>query len=120
MAGLVDEIAEFTELGNFLDVPVRTYSSGMQLRLAFAIATALRPDILVLDEWLSVGDEAFRAKAERRLTSMIQATKILVLASHSKELIADTCNRVLWLEHGRVRMEGDCSSVLSAYFGAPA
>jgi lipopolysaccharide transport system ATP-binding protein len=115
---VTDEIADFTELGSFLDVPVRAYSSGMQLRLSFAIATALRPEILLLDEWLSVGDEAFRTKAERRLTDMIQSTKILVLASHSKELISRTCNRVLWLEHGRVRMDGDSATIVQSYFGA--
>jgi lipopolysaccharide transport system ATP-binding protein len=115
---VTDEIAEFTELGSFLDVPVRAYSSGMQLRLSFAIATALRPEILLLDEWLSVGDEAFRAKAEQRLTDMIQSTRILVLASHSKELISSICNRVLWLEHGRVRMHGDCATIVASYFGS--
>jgi lipopolysaccharide transport system ATP-binding protein len=117
MDGISDEIAEFTELGNFLDVPVRAYSSGMQMRLAFAIATALRPEILLLDEWLSVGDEAFRAKAEQRLANMIESTRILILASHSKELILETCNRMLWLEHGRIRMEGDCATVAASYFG---
>jgi lipopolysaccharide transport system ATP-binding protein len=115
MAVIADEIGEFTELGDFLDVPVRAYSSGMQMRLAFAIATAVRPEILLLDEWLSVGDEAFRAKAERRLTNMITSTEILILASHSKELISKTCNRVLWLEHGRVRMHGDAAAVLASY-----
>lgn len=115
---VTDEIAEFTELGNFLDVPVRAYSSGMQLRLSFAIATALRPEILLLDEWLSVGDEGFRAKAERRLNEMIESTRILVLASHSKELISKMCNRVLWLEHGRVRMDGDSATIVRSYFGA--
>jgi lipopolysaccharide transport system ATP-binding protein len=118
MDDISEEIAEFTELGNFLDVPVRAYSSGMQMRLAFAIATALRPEILLLDEWLSVGDEGFRAKAEQRLTNMIESTRILVLASHSKDLILDTCNRVLWLEHGRIRMEGDCNTIAPSYFGA--
>jgi lipopolysaccharide transport system ATP-binding protein len=115
---IAEDIAEFTELGNFLDVPVRTYSSGMQLRLSFAIATALRPQILLLDEWLSVGDEAFRSKAERRLANMIESTKILILASHSKELILKTCNRALWLEHGQVRMDADPASVTDAYFDA--
>lgn len=116
MDSIIDDVAEFTELGNFLDIPVRAYSSGMQLRLAFGIATALRPEILLLDEWLSVGDEAFRTKSELRLASMIESTKILVLASHSKELILDTCNRVLWLEHGKIRMDGDCASVSASYF----
>jgi len=116
MASITDEICEFTELGDFLDVPVRAYSTGMQMRLAFAIATALRPEILLLDEWLSVGDEGFRTKAEQRVKTMVESTKILILASHSKDLIFKTCNRALWLEHGRVRMNGDCASVLASYF----
>lgn len=120
MADKVEEIAEFTELGNFLDVPVRTYSTGMQMRLAFAVATVVRPEILLMDEWLSVGDESFRAKAEQRLTEMVESTRILVVASHSRHLIAHTCNRVLWLEHGRVRLDGDFDTVAGAYFDKAA
>src|SRR5688572_7788460 len=81
-----DEIAEFTELAEYLDVPLRTYSSGMQIRLAFAISTVLTPEILLMDEWLSLGDAAFRSKAERRLREMVESTKMIVLATHSKEL----------------------------------
>ena len=111
-----EEILDFSELGNFLDVPVRTYSSGMQMRLAFAIATSVKPEILLMDEWMSVGDEAFRAKAEQRLSDMVGSTKILVVASHSRQMIAKICNRLIWLEHGRVRMDGDCETVAAAYF----
>jgi lipopolysaccharide transport system ATP-binding protein len=112
-----EEIAEFSGLGPFLDMPFRTYSSGMQLRLAFATSTAVEPEILVMDEWLSTGDEAFRERANQRLRSLVDATRILVLASHSRDLLQANCNRVLWLEHGRVRMDGPAAEVLEAYFG---
>lgn len=115
----MDEIIEFTELGDFIDMPLRTYSSGMHLRLAFAVSTIVRPQILLMDEWLSVGDEGFKRKAEARLTELVQATNILVVATHSHELILHTCNRVIWLEHGRVRMDGDPAAVTEAYFGGP-
>ena len=112
-----DGIAEFTGLGDFLDMPFRTYSSGMQLRLAFSTSTAIRPEILVMDEWLSTGDEDFKQKADRRLREIVETTKILVLASHSRDLLQKNCNRILWMEHGRVRMDGPPNEVLSAYFG---
>jgi lipopolysaccharide transport system ATP-binding protein len=112
-----DEIVDFAELGDFIEMPVRTYSSGMHLRLAFAVSTVVRPEILLMDEWLSVGDENFKHKAEARLTKMVDATKILAIASHSRELIEKVCNRVIWLEHGQVKMDGSVAEVLSAYFG---
>jgi lipopolysaccharide transport system ATP-binding protein len=112
-----DEIVEFAELGDFMAMPVRTYSSGMHLRLAFAVSTVVRPEILLMDEWLSVGDENFKHKAEARLTEMVDATKILAIASHSRELIEKVCNRVIWLEHGQVKMDGPVSEVLPVYFG---
>jgi len=112
-----DEIAEFTGLGDFLDMPFRTYSSGMQLRLAFSTSTAIRPEILVMDEWLSTGDENFRHKADKRLREIVDTTKILVLASHSRELLRNNCNRILWMERGRVLMDGSADEVLPAYFG---
>ena len=87
-------------------MPFRTYSSGMQLRLAFSTSTAIRPEILVMDEWLSTGDEDFKHKADKRLREIVDTTKILVLASHSRELLQNNCNRILWMEHGRVRMDG--------------
>ena len=112
-----DGIAEFTGLGDFLDMPFRTYSSGMQLRLAFSTSTAIRPEILVMDEWLSTGDEDFKHKADKRLREIVDTTKILVLASHSRELLQNNCNRILWMEHGRVLMDGPTNEVLPAYFG---
>lgn len=117
IAEKLDEISEFSGLGEFLEVPFRTYSSGMQLRLAFATSTAVRPEILIMDEWLSTGDEDFKERANKRMQDLVDSTKILVLASHSKELLAQNCNRVIWLEHGRVKMDGATDAVLSAYFG---
>lgn len=113
----MNEIIEFTELGDFIDMPLRTYSTGMHLRLAFAVSTIMRPEILLMDEWLSVGDEGFQKKAEHRLNELVQATNILVLATHSRELIERTCNRVFWLEHGQLKMDGTPEEVLPLYFG---
>lgn len=112
-----DEIVEFSDLGSFVDMPVRTYSSGMHLRLAFAVATIIRPEILLMDEWLSVGDAAFNAKAEARLTELVQSSRILVLASHSRELIEKTCNRALWFEHGKLKLDSDPITVCKMYWG---
>ena len=114
------EIIDFSELGEFIEMPMRTYSSGMQLRLAFAVSTVIRPEILLMDEWLSVGDEGFKAKASERLTTVVDASKILVLASHSRELLEKVTNKVLWLEHGEVKMFGPSEEVLTAYFGTKA
>ncbi|KAB2755185.1 ABC transporter ATP-binding protein [Brucella anthropi] len=110
-------IADFTELGSFLEMPFRTYSSGMQLRLAFSIATSVKPEILIMDEWLSTGDDTFREKATSRLNSVIESSKILVLASHSRSLIEQNCNRVIWLEHGTIKKDGPVKDVLNAYYG---
>lgn len=112
-----DEIVEFSELGDFIEMPVRTYSSGMHLRLAFAVSTVLKPEILLMDEWLSVGDESFRNKAEERLTNLVDSAKILVIATHSRELIEKTCTRAIWMEHGQVKMDGPAQEVAAAYFG---
>lgn len=112
-----EEIVEFSELGEFINMPVRTYSSGMHLRLAFAVATIIRPEILLMDEWLSVGDAAFNEKAEHRLNELVESSRILVLASHSRELIEKTCNRAMWLEHGRLKMDADPQSVCRLYWG---
>jgi lipopolysaccharide transport system ATP-binding protein len=113
----IDEIIDFSGLGDFIDMPFRTYSSGMQLRLAFAVSTAIRPQILVMDEWLSTGDEDFKQRAEQRMKDVVHATEILILASHSRELLLANCNRVIWLERGQVRMDGGAEEVASAYFG---
>jgi lipopolysaccharide transport system ATP-binding protein len=112
-----DEIVGFADLGDFIEMPVRTYSTGMHLRLAFAVSTLVRPEILLMDEWLSVGDSDFQQKAEERLANLVDESKILILATHSRELIQQVCNRVIWLEHGRVRRDGSPDSVLRDYFG---
>ena len=98
----IDEIADFTDLGDYLNLPVRTYSSGMMLRLAFAISTSIEADILIMDEWLSVGDQAFAIKAAKKLDELVGKSSILVLASHDPGLIERVCNRKLTLEHGRI------------------
>ena len=114
----MDGIIEFSELGDFIDMPLRTYSTGMQLRIAFAVSTIVRPQILLMDEWLSVGDAGFQEKAEHRLNELVQSTNILVIASHSRELISKVCNRLIWLEHGKVKMDGTVEDVAPHYFGA--
>ncbi len=114
----IDEIIDFTELGEFIDMPVRTYSSGMQMRLGFSVSTIFYPEILLMDEWLSVGDEAFKEKAETRLSDIINATKILIIASHSQDLLYKVCTRIIWLEHGTVKMDGKPDDVLPCYFCA--
>jgi lipopolysaccharide transport system ATP-binding protein len=89
----------------------------MQMRLAFAVSTILRPEILMMDEWLSVGDKNFQDKATARLDAMLQETKILVLATHSRDLAVRHCNRAIWLEHGRIKLDGPVKEVAAAYFG---
>lgn len=113
----IEEIREFSELGNFLEMPVRTYSAGMHLRLAFAVSTLVTPEILLMDEWLSVGDEAFRTKAEAKLQQMVDSSQILVIASHDRDLIEKTCNRAIWLEHGKIIKDGTAKEVAAAYWG---
>lgn len=98
----IGEIEEFTELGDYLNMPFRTYSTGMQMRLAFAVSTCVKADILLMDEWISVGDIAFQEKAANRLNSLIQSTPILVIATHSPELVDKVCNRKIELQHGRL------------------
>jgi ABC-type polysaccharide/polyol phosphate transport system ATPase subunit len=109
------EIAEFTELGDYLDMPVRTYSAGMMVRLAFAASTSVPPDILIMDEWLTAGDAQFLQKAQRRIESFVSTSSILVLASHSLELVAQWCNRGVLLHQGRSLMIGSIEDVISAY-----
>lgn len=117
IAEKIDEISEFSDLGEFLDVPFRTYSSGMQLRLAFATSTSIKPEILIMDEWLSTGDESFKERANKRMRELVDSTKILVLASHSRALLEQNCNRIVWLEHGRIKKDGLPRDTLDAYFG---
>ena len=112
----MEEIIDFSGLGDFIDMPFRTYSSGMQLRLAFAVSTSIRPQILVLDEWLSTGDEEFRHRAEKRMKEVVDSTDILILASHSRQLLLENCTRVIWLEHGKIKVDGLADEIVSKYF----
>jgi lipopolysaccharide transport system ATP-binding protein len=111
----LDEIAEFTELGDYLAMPLRTYSSGMQMRLAFAVATSIDPEIILMDEWIGVGDAHFMEKADQRLSEFVQRAGLLVLASHSPDLIRKNCNRGLMLSHGKVVCTGTSEEVLAVY-----
>jgi ABC-type polysaccharide/polyol phosphate transport system ATPase subunit len=110
-----EEIAEFTELGEYLRMPVRTYSSGMQVRLSFAIATALEPDILLLDEVLGAGDAQFMIKARQRIADLMARASLMVLASHSTEIVRQFCNKAMLLHSGRIEAFGDVDTTLGAY-----
>jgi ABC-type polysaccharide/polyol phosphate transport system ATPase subunit len=108
-------IAEFCELGDYLDLPLRTYSSGMRVRLAFAVSTAVDAEILLLDEVMGVGDASFMHKAEERLADLHSRAEIVVLAMHSNSEIRKVCNKALWMDRGRVRAFGPVEEVVSAY-----
>jgi ABC-type polysaccharide/polyol phosphate transport system ATPase subunit len=108
-------IADFTELGDFLDMPVRYYSAGMMVRLAFSIATAIEPEILLVDEVLSVGDMAFQEKARVRMREMIAKAKLIVLVSHDLGNLTQLCDRAVWMDHGRVRQIGPTAEMIAAY-----
>ena len=109
------EIAEFSELGEFLDMPVKYYSSGMFVRLAFSVSTAIKPDILLLDEIVAAGDAAFLKKAEKRMNEMIDVAKIMVLVTHSMKTAKDLTNRCLWFEKGKIVMDGKPKEVIKEY-----
>lgn len=117
LAERLDRIVEFSELGDFIDAPVRTYSAGMRGRLGFSIAIHIDPDILLLDEVLSVGDAAFREKAGSILDRFRAAHKTVVVASHSMKLVEEQCTRAIWLDAGEIRMDGDPAAVIEAYAG---
>lgn len=113
----VEDIAEFSELGDFLNLPIRTYSTGMRMRLAFAISTSIEPDILLLDEGIGAGDAAFLEKANKRLEEFTKKAAIIVLASHSDELIKNMCDQAVLMERGRVVAQGRTEDILSMYHG---
>lgn len=114
------EIADFCELGDYLDLPIRTYSSGMRVRLAFAVSTAVDAEILLLDEVMGVGDASFMHKAEQRLAELHGRAEVVVLAMHSNAEIRKVCNKVLWMERGRVRAFGPTEEVVAAYEASTA
>ncbi len=107
------EIAEYSELGSYLDMPIRTYSTGMMFRLLFAIATSIEGDVVLMDEWIAVGDAAFRAKTQARLRKITESAGILVIASHTPELLLEVCNLGLYLDGGRVKAFGPIAEVLA-------
>jgi ABC-type polysaccharide/polyol phosphate transport system ATPase subunit len=113
-----EEIAAFTELGEYLDLHVGAYSSGMRVRLAFAISTALDPEILVIDEVFGAGDAAFMKKAEKRMESLIDRSSILVFASHAPGLAERFCDRGIWLDGGEIRQSGTIQEVSQAYLAS--
>ena len=114
----LDEIAEFSELGEFLDSPVRHYSSGMLVRLAFSVATAIDPEILLVDEVLSAGDMAFQLKCRKRMEAMIETAHLIVMVSHDLTALSRFCNRSIWLDHGQIRLTGPTDEVVAAYSDA--
>jgi ABC-type polysaccharide/polyol phosphate transport system ATPase subunit len=116
----VDDIADFTELGEYLYMPMRTYSTGMMLRLAFAISTAITPEILILDEMIGTGDAAFIARADARLKGFLARAGILVIASHAMPILRQWCNQGMLLEHGKLVASGPLEDVIARYIGSPA
>ena len=117
MEARVDDIAAFTELGDYLSMPLRTYSTGMRVRLALGVVTSIDPEILLLDEGIGAVDAEFLAKARARLFELVERSGILVFASHSDEFLADLCDTAIWLEHGTIREHGPLRDVLCHYKG---
>lgn len=110
-----EQIVEFSELGKFIDVPIRNYSSGMLMRLAFSIATVVQPEILIVDEILAVGDAAFQEKSKARMLELMGGGTTVLFVSHSLEQIREMCDRVIWLEHGQVKAIGATKEICDAY-----
>lgn len=111
----IPDIIEFTELGDYLNLPVRTYSSGMMTRLTFAVATCFAPEVLLMDEWIMAGDATFLNKAKSRIESFVAKASILVLASHSLETCRRFCNQAIWMHQGRIKDAGPIDDILDAY-----
>lgn len=112
---LEPEIIAFAELEEFIDTPVKYYSTGMYLRLAFSLATAVQPEVLILDEMFAGGDASFVQKATARMKQVVDQAKIMVLVSHDTKLLRTFCNRVIWMDHGQVKEDGECNSVIDQY-----
>ena len=113
----MDEIAEFSELGDYLNMPLRTYSTGMRVRLALGVVTSIEPEILLLDEGIGAVDAAFMAKARVRLEELVKRSGILVFASHSNDFLAQLCNTALWIDKGQIRAAGEVADVVGQYEG---
>lgn len=120
MAAKVDEIADFTELGEYLSMPLRTYSTGMRVRLAMGVVTSIDPEILLLDEGIGAVDAEFLKKAQSRLQALVERSGILVFASHSNEFLARLCKTAIWIDHGTVKMTGSIEEVVRGYEGDDA
>jgi lipopolysaccharide transport system ATP-binding protein len=116
---LEDDVCDFADLDDFIDLPVRIYSAGMVVRLGFALATAIRPQVLLMDEWFLAGDSAFMEKARLRLEDLVRGAEILVLSSHGASVIEQWCTRVIWMEQGRIRADGPPGEVIGRYLGTP-
>lgn len=112
-----NEIVEFSELGKFIDIPIRNYSSGMLMRLAFSVATVVKPEILIVDEILAVGDADFQEKSKARMLELMSGGATVLFVSHSLEQIREMCGRALWLEHGEVKMIGNTDDICDLYEG---
>ncbi len=110
-----DEIVEFSEIGKFIDVPIKNYSSGMKARLGFSVATVVEPEILILDEVLSVGDAKFKKKSEERIMSLFEKGATVLFVSHSVDQVKRICNKAIWLDHGKLVMQGDVEEVCNKY-----
>jgi ABC-2 type transport system ATP-binding protein len=117
MQARVDDIADFTELGDYLAMPLRTYSTGMRVRLALGVVTSIDPEILLLDEGIGAVDAEFLAKAKDRLHALVARSGMLVFASHSDEFLVDLCDTAIWMDHGEVREHGPIRGVLRSYKG---
>jgi ABC-2 type transport system ATP-binding protein len=120
MQSKVDEIAEFTELGQYLSMPLRTYSTGMRVRLAMGVVTSIDPEILLLDEGIGAVDAEFLKKAQTRLQKLVERSGILVFASHSTDFLARLCKTAIWIDHGSIKMMGEIEDVVRAYEGDDA
>ena len=117
---IINDVEDFTELGGFFHLPIKTYSAGMQARLAFGISTAVHPDILVIDELIGTGDANFIKKAKSRMETLLHHANILVLASHSTEIIKQFCNKAMWLENGEIKSFGNVDDVIAQYHNSLA
>jgi lipopolysaccharide transport system ATP-binding protein len=115
---LEEDVIDFAELADFIDLPVRIYSAGMVVRLGFALATAIKPQILLMDEWFLAGDATFLDKARHRLEEMVRGADILVLSSHQTEIVRNWCTRVVWLDQGHIVADGPTEDVLDQYLGS--
>ncbi|MBI0082935.1 ABC transporter ATP-binding protein [Commensalibacter sp. M0402] len=113
------KVIEFSELGPYIDLPVKTYSSGMNLRLGFGLITAIDPQILLMDEWFMTGDEGFMLKATHRLENIVKKSQILIISTHSPQILIKWCNRIIWLEQGFLKMDGTPQEVLPVYLNKP-